>query len=135
MAHPILIQPPRPGRAEGGVADHLAAARYVEEELIVQGSADLYTYDAQWNTVQLREALPYTTRLVVRRPSDAAAASGDAVIEPLHASNDMASAFGRVARAITREGMTWIGVTQDIQGLRALRRSDEDRYTKLSIPA
>jgi hypothetical protein len=134
MAQPVLIEPPRPGRTEG-VAEHLEAALYIEEELLVQGAADLYSYDAQWNTVRSREALPYTTRLVVRRPRDGQRAGADAVIEPLHPSGDMASAWSRVARAIVREGMTWIGVTQDVQGLRALQSSGGERYAKLSIPA
>ena len=48
-----LCEGPRPGRALG-VAKQLAAAGYVEEELVVHGTADLYTYDAQWNTLQGR---------------------------------------------------------------------------------
>ena len=49
MEQLTCIEGPRPGRALG-VGPQLAAAEYVEEELVVQGMADLYTYDAQWNT-------------------------------------------------------------------------------------
>ena len=69
MQEPIRIDGPRPGRALGASAQ-LTAAGYVEEELVVRGTADLFTYDAQWNTVPRRLEVPYTTRLIVRRPRE-----------------------------------------------------------------
>jgi hypothetical protein len=128
-----VIDGPRPGHA-WGVGGQLAAADYLEEELVIRGKADLYSYDASWSTVLRRQGVPYTTRLVVRRPADAAKASGDAVIEALHPAGDMASAWPRTGRTILREGMTWVGVTQDVFGLRALKAMDSERYRQLEIP-
>jgi hypothetical protein len=133
MRELTVIEGPQPGRALG-VGKQLAKADYVEEELVVRGTADLYTYDAQWNTVPRRQGVPYTTRLLVRRPRDASRASGDAVIEALHPAGDMASAWPRAGRTILRESMTWIGVTQDVVGLRAIKAMDGERYGKLEIP-
>jgi Alpha/beta hydrolase domain len=127
------VEGPRAGRALG-VGKQLAAAGYVEQEFVIEGSADLYTYDAQWNTVPSRAGIPYRTRLLVRRPEDPARASGDAVLEALHPAGDVASAWPRTGRTILRERMTWIGVTQDVSGLRLLKQSDPERYAKLDIP-
>src|SRR5690348_16220197 len=103
----------RPGLVVG-VGKQLAAADYVEHEFVLRGRADLYAYDDAWNTVHARGEIPYTTRMIVRSPRDAARAAGDAVIEPLHPAGDMASAWPRAGRTILREGMHWIGVTQDL---------------------
>lgn len=130
---PTLIEGPVPGRALG-VGKQLAAADYSEEELVVRGTADLFTYDGRWNTVARQHDVPYTTRLLIRRPRDPQRASGDAVIEALHPAGDMASAWPRTGRTIVREGMTWIGVTQDVVGLRALKASGGERYAQLDIP-
>jgi hypothetical protein len=133
MQAPTPIEGPRPGRALG-VGPQLEAAGYVELELLVRGTADLFTYDAQWNTIPRRQAVPYTTRLLLRRPRDASRASGDAVIEALHPAGDMASAWPRTGRTILRENMCWVGVTQDVMGLRALQATDTERYAALDIP-
>jgi hypothetical protein len=133
MSQTISIKSVRPGRALG-VSKQLSAADYLEEELVVRGTADLYSYDASWNTVLRRSDVPYTTRLLVRKPRDAQRATGDAVIEPLHPAGDMASAWPRTGRTILREGFTWVGVTQDVFGLRALKGSDAERYAELEVP-
>jgi hypothetical protein len=133
MAELTVIEGLRPGRALG-VGKQLSGAGYVEEELVVRGTADLFTYDASWNTVLRRETVPFTTRMLVRRPRDPGRASGDAVIEALHPAGDMASAWPRTGRAILREGLTWIGVTHDVMGLRATKTMDAERYGKLDIP-
>lgn len=127
------VDGPRPGHALG-VGEQLAAADYTEREYVVRGVADLYAYDDAWRTVPARSGLPYTTRIVVRSPRAPERASGDAVIEPLHPAGDMASAWTRTGRTILREGITWIGVTQDVFGLRALKAIDRVRHAELDIP-
>jgi hypothetical protein len=129
-----LVEGPRPGLATG-VAKQLDAAGYVEEELIVAGAADLYTYDASWRTVRRRSGAPYRTRVIIRRPAaPSALCASDAVLEALHPAGDMASAWPRTGRTILREGMTWIGVTQDVVGLRALKTYQPERYASLVLP-
>ena len=129
------VEGPRPGLTRTA-ARQLEVGGYVEEEYFVRGTAELYTYDDAWNTVKREQPeLPYTTRVMVRRPADLRRASGDAVIEALHPVADMASAWPRVGATIVREGITFIGVTQDVFGLRALKHSDPERYAQLDIPA
>jgi hypothetical protein len=117
-----------------GVGKQLAAAEYTEQEFVLRGAADLYAYDGAWNTVPAHAGIPYTTRILVRSPREARRAVQVAVIEPLHPAGDMASAWPRTGRTVLREGMTWIGVTQDIAGLRALKAIDGARYAELDIP-
>lgn len=127
------VKGPRAGRALG-VSKQLDAAGYVEEEFVIEGRADLYTYDAHWNTVQSRADIPYRTRVLVRRPEDPTRASGDAVLEALHPAGDVPSAWPRTGRTILRERMSWVGVTQDVSGLRVLQHQDPERYAEFDIP-
>ncbi len=48
----------------------VARLGYLEEEHLVSGTADLYGYDHSGQTVLARAAVPFTTRLLVRRPGD-----------------------------------------------------------------
>jgi hypothetical protein len=126
------ISPPRPSTSP--MVPSLAKRGYVEEEHVVRGTADLYGYDDTGATVRRDSGIPFVTRILVRRPSDPAAATGDVVIEPLHPSGDMASAWPRTGRTIVRDGWTWVGVTQDVAGLAATKASDPERYAELDIP-
>ncbi|HMI92947.1 MAG TPA: alpha/beta hydrolase domain-containing protein [Polyangiales bacterium] len=112
----------------------LEAAGYLEREYVIRGAADLYAYDAGGNAVLQRSALPFVTRAIVREPEDPARASGVTVIEALHPAGDMASAWVRTGRTILREGMRFVGVTQDVAGLSALKLQDPVRYAELDIP-
>src|SRR5262245_61963196 len=68
------VQGPKAGRAVG-VGKQLEAAEYGEQEYVIHGAADLYAYDAQWQTRVERAALPFRTRILVRAPLDAGRAS------------------------------------------------------------
>ena len=126
------VEGPRSGPTHIGRV--IAEDDYVEEEYVVRGSADLFTYDEAWQPTLHRADVPYATRLLVRRPSDAARAGGAVVLEPLHPAGDMASAWPRLGRMLTREGWSWVGVTQDQMGLAATRAGDPQRYAALDIP-
>jgi hypothetical protein len=127
------VEGPRPGPTPVGRA--IAEHGYLEEEYVLSGAADLFSYDDGWQPEVLRPQVPFVTRILVRRPIDPARATGSVVIEPLHPSGDMASAWTRTGRMITREGWSWVGVTQDVAGLAATKASDPERYRQLDIPA
>ncbi|HET6952657.1 MAG TPA: alpha/beta hydrolase domain-containing protein [Acidimicrobiales bacterium] len=101
---------------------------------MVRGAADLHTYDEGWRRVVARDGVGFVTRVVVRRPSDAAAASGDVLVEPLHPAGDMAAAWPRLGTVLVRSGWSWVGVTQDVAGLAALRAAHPERCAALDIP-
>jgi hypothetical protein len=132
MGRLTTVEGPRPGPTPIGRT--LPERGYVEEEYVLSGRADLFTYDEDWLPVVLQPDLPFTTRILVRRPRDAALATGSVVLEPLHPSGDMASAWTRTGRMITREGWSWVGVTQDVAGLAATKSDDPERYAELDIP-
>lgn len=111
----------------------LAKRGYVEEEHVLRGTADLYGY-RDGETVQVDAGIPFVTRLLVRRPRDGAEEAATVVLEALHPSGDMPSAWPRTGRSITRAGWTWVGVTQDLAGLAATKASDPERYVDLDIP-
>src|SRR5688572_14530854 len=94
----------------------------VEEEFFFSGSVDVFNYDAfpasrgdhpGDRLVVYRGAQPYRTRMVVRRPADAAAFSGDVVIESMNstAGFDTTPVWLPSAEYFAREGIVWIGVT------------------------
>jgi hypothetical protein len=127
----ISVEGPR--RSKTASPKSVARAGYLEEEYLVSGTADLYGYDGSFHTVPVTPEVPFVTRLLVRRPSDDAAASGDVLLEPLHPSADMASAWPRLGNALLSAGWSWVGVTQHPMGLAATKASDP-QYTDLDVP-
>ena len=136
----------------------LAAAGYVEEELAFAGTATSYrpegelTGDGRWTLVEL-DAADYRTRVLVRRPADAAAFSGTVVVEWFNVSGgiDASPAYTYLADEIVRSGHAWVGVSAQHIGVeggpvlvptsrgegiagRGLKGIDPARYGELSHP-
>jgi hypothetical protein len=59
--------------------------QYVEQEWIVEGTADAFDPAG----ILIARDVPYATRVLVRRPSDPAGASGTVFLDPLHMINEM----------------------------------------------
>jgi hypothetical protein len=124
-------------------ADHalapvdLAARGYVETELLVSGFANVY----DWSTgggegVVVRAAdVPYTTRILVRRPKDGSKFSGRVVVELLNPTGlyDFAPLWGFSGEHFLRSGDAWVGVTVKPVAAATLRRFDGVRYARLSF--
>ena len=116
----------------------LAEFGYVEEEWFVTGVAD--AFDPQG--IRLGTGEPYTTRFLVRRPADAARASGTAFVDPLHMIGEMPASWF-AAEWFAREGHAWVGVTVHNSsfatrpgfagGVDSLRERDADRYAPLHL--
>jgi hypothetical protein len=126
------IGPPRPSISRAAAA--LERQGYAECEHVVRGTADLYGY-RDGETVRVEAGIPFVTRLLVRAPIEAGPSPTTVVLEALHPAGDMPSAWPRTGRTITREGWTWVGVTQDLAGLAATKAADPERYDELDIPA
>lgn len=119
---------PRPGR---GV--NLAAHGYLEEEYLVSGQADDWTWDDRLHPVAAGPQ-PFTTRILLRRPQDPAAFSGAVYLEPNHADYDRSLTWSATAPWLVRSGHAHVGVTQEPVTLPDLARWDPSRYGGLSIP-
>lgn len=136
----------------------LAEAGWVEEEYAAEGTATSYRAEGELPTDGAFELVEdatadYRTRIVVRRPGDAADFNGTVVVEWLNVSGglDANPDYSYTADELIRGGYAWVGVsaqrigieggpvavTVDVaeglagQGLRAL---DPERYGDLRHP-
>ncbi|MFH1532424.1 MAG: alpha/beta hydrolase domain-containing protein [Pseudomonadota bacterium] len=129
----------------------VTAFGYVEEEYFLSGDATSYTADeplgedGRW-VARPDEAMPYTTRIIVRRPSQAAAFSGTVVVEWFNVSGglDAAPDWTFTHTWILRTGAAWVGVSAQEDGIvgggnplgamMALKNVDPVRYGPLDHP-
>ena len=97
----------------------LAAVGYVEQEFVATGEASSYapsgplTEDGRWSFAPDGGTSPYRTRVLVRRPADAAALSGTVVVEWLNVSGglDADVVWSNLHEELTRQGHVWVGVS------------------------
>ncbi|HZK06486.1 MAG TPA: alpha/beta hydrolase domain-containing protein [Actinomycetaceae bacterium] len=107
----------------------LGALGYAEEEYFVSGDAAIYADD-----LTAGSEIPYTNRVVVRRPLDAARFSGVVILEILNASNGY-PAEGIWRRAwdfIPQQGHAYVGFTSKPIDIAALKTFNPERYAPLS---
>lgn len=128
----------------------LAPLGYIEEEYFVSGTASAYESatplapDGRWAVTPVAPA-EFTTRIIVRRPADAAVFSGDVAVEWFNvtAGFDTAPDWALAHTELIRSGWTWVGVTAQEVGIvgregaivpLALQQVDPERYGSLSHP-
>ena len=102
---------------------------YVEDEYFMSGTANVYDEDAFQNPRIAIPDVPYTTRLLVRRPADKKRFSGNIVIEVLNATAmiDIDRMWVDTWRFFTRNGDIYIGITSKGQVVDALKRFNKER--------
>jgi hypothetical protein len=89
---------------------------YVEEEYLVSGAATVYTYaedPVREEKIPLVDDVPYTTRMIVRRPQSHGVFNGTVVIEWWNstAGFDTSPAWDASAEYFGRTGTAYVGVT------------------------
>lgn len=107
----------------------LARFGFVEEEFFVSGRSAVYADD-----LSVQRVVPYTNRLIVRRPAEGASASGVVFVEILNPSN------GYDAEGLWRRGWdyfldqrhTYVGFSARPVTIDALKIFDPVRYAPLS---
>jgi hypothetical protein len=121
---------------------------YLEEEYAVSGLANIYGYvddAAQSPEVEVVEAdVPYTTRILVRRPADAKRFNGTVIYEIFNATAgwDGDPIWQSNFDYITRSGAIWVGMSTKPNTVEFLRVGWEawfndrnaDRYQNMSMP-
>ncbi|MBX3314681.1 MAG: hypothetical protein KF906_10210 [Actinobacteria bacterium] len=141
----------------------LETAGYEEHEFVVSGSAVSYepegelSGDGMWTLAPSTDTADYTTRIVVRRPAEAADANGTVLVEWLNVSGgvDANPDYAYMEEEILRGGYTWVGVSAQSIGVeggpvavsiapdnamvgaiagKGLKAIDPDRYGDLSHP-
>ena len=114
------------------------AEGYVEEEFQFSGTAGIYSYASEppppWD-LTLQDRQPYTSRMIVRRPSDPAAFNGTVVVEWLNvtAGYDVDIEWNTVAQYLQHSGYAFVGVSAQAAGVAALKKWDPQRYGALNI--
>lgn len=130
----------------------LASVGYEQNEYFLAGRANSYTSsepltaDGLWNAVTTDGSADYTTRIVVRRPIDAAKFNGSVYVEWLNVSGGLDAGpdwtYGHVE--LIRSGFAWVGVSAQKVGISgggnalgaalALKNADPVRYEPLNHP-
>jgi len=124
---------------------------YTEAEYFIAGTAQSYkssdplSDDGQWS-VEPNDSTNYTTRIVVRRPSDPALFNGTVFVEWLNvtAGLDIAPVWSYSKVEMMRSGAIWVGVSAQRVGVegggnplgetRVLKVADPVRYGTLIHP-
>src|SRR5579862_6484759 len=116
---------------------------YVEEEFFISGTATRYATPNQTNPnatstgTVISTGNPYTTRIVVRRPSDPTKFNGVVLVEWYNVTNNFDAEniwfFGW--ENIMRSGYVWVGVSAQRVGVNALKAWSPTRYGSLDVMA
>ena len=117
---------------------NLAARGYQESEFLVSGLASVYDWSGPGpdaKPVARPVPVPYTTRLLLRRPVDPKRFSGRVIVELLSAAGgyDTAPLWGLSSEHFLRHGDAWVGLTVKSAAAETLRRFDPVRYAPLSF--
>jgi len=128
---------------------------YEEHEYFIAGTATGYqptgtwAADGAWSATPAGPSATYQTRILVRRPVDAARFDGVVVVEWLNVTSGMDSDpdFGFAGEQLMSEGATWVGVSTQSVGVnggakipipgfdaKALKEWDPQRYGTLVHP-
>lgn len=119
----------------------LAEYGYIEQEFIMSGTGHYYERDGRWRSdgkwaVKIEAQRDYTTRLLVRRPSDPKKFNGIVVVEWFNNTGfmDVDVIWAQSHTELLREGYAWVGVTAQWLGMNMLKSWDKERYGNLQLP-
>jgi len=115
----------------------LGAYGYIEEEYLISGKSNVYTWGEDGQTVMI--AYPdndYCTRILVRKPADPAKFSGHVFLEPMNGTEfiDMPGAgWGLTFEYMLESGDIWVGLSCSDSSFIAMRTFDPERYGRLNF--
>ncbi len=109
---------------------------YTETEYVMSGVANVYLGDPTDTPQVESEGNPYTTRLLVRRPTNPDDFSGRVMIEPFNNSGgaDSDALYAQIAPLLEANGDAWIGVTHRAASGVSLAAFDPARYATINLP-
>jgi len=123
-----------------GAADHervpenLSKIGYVEEEFLISGTANVYDWPKAGPAVVRTADAPYTTRVIIRRPTQGAKFSGTVAVEMLNPSNmfDLNIGWAMSHKRFVDDGDVWVGITAKPVSVVALKNFNPVRYAALN---
>ena len=94
-------------------AVNLAAKGYIEEEYLVDGTANIYEYDANKEVQVQTPNVAYQTRIMIRRPISTRKFNGTVIFEWMNptAGFDIDFLWHFTNRKILEDGYIWVGIT------------------------
>lgn len=113
----------------------LPKAGYVEEEFFVSGRANVYDWAADGSPAVRTPAVPYTTRILLRRPADARKFSGNVIVEIGNAGRrfDFSFTWGVSHDYFMENGDAWVAITYAPDNIAGLKAFNPTRYASLSM--
>jgi hypothetical protein len=123
----------------GAPTINLASYGYVEHEFFMSGSTNIYREsgfwgpNGRWNVSVAQSDVPYTTRLLVRYPTNPAKFNGTVVVEWLNdtTGGDQDPVWSEIYQQVLSEGYAYVGVTAQTEGMNELKAWDPERYGAL----
>ena len=136
--HPYDAVPTTPIIPQAPVID-LNALGYVEREFEMSGGATVYQQNGfwdsngDWSVSVANENVPYTTRLLVRYPTDPTKFNGTVVFEWLNdtTGGDQDPVWSEIYPQVLSDGYAYVGVTAQAAGMSDLAVWDPVRYGSL----
>jgi len=116
----------------------LVSYGYVEEEFLVSGRANVYEWYHSGTspaTVRTPDA-PYTTRILVRRPTNPKRFSGNVIVELFNWARNYDNPWGGWAEShdyFLAHGDAWVGITVRPSSVVGLKTFNPVRYAPLSF--
>ena len=118
---------------------NLSSLGYTEHEFLMSGTTNIYAEkgmwasNGQWGVSVTKSDVPYTTRLLVRYPTNPAKFNGSVVVEWMNdtTGGDQDPVWAQMVNQITQAGFAYVGVTAQNAGMVDLRQWDPARYGSL----
>jgi hypothetical protein len=111
----------------------LAKFGYVEEEFLLAGTANVYDWNADGSVV-VKGTNPYATRILVRRPAQAARFSGTAIVEIPNIARryDWPMIWGFSHEYFMEHGDAWVQIGMPAS-VASMKKFDPARYGLLTV--
>jgi len=118
---------------------NLGEAGYAEREFTMSGADTIYkqsgiwSSNGKWGVTAAQTNVPYTTRLLVRYPTNPAKFNGTVVFEWLNdtTGGDQDPVWAQLYNELIKQGYAYVGVTAQRPGMKDLAAWDPQRYGTL----
>jgi hypothetical protein len=136
--YPYDAVPTKPSFA-GAPTINLASYGYAQREFLMSGTTNIYQEsgfwgsNGQWNVSVAQSDVPYTTRLLVRYPTNPSKFNGTVVVEWLNdtTGGDQDPVWSEIYKEVLSQGYAYVGVTAQTAGMNELKAWDSKRYAAL----